>query len=282
MLGIVDFGQPGVNAQPSPNIWGDCQRSAIEDLGLGNYAHVDFLGATTGTLAATLDGLQASFEGKLKLDNDTNLILSQKASEVGGYLKAVTAASDNDAFCLFSAPLGPITLKSGQKFWLEARFEFSELTDSAFFFGLTTEANATRDIVADNPSTSAVAGLTAATSIGFVSVESGSAIATINAKYAKAAATPVTVLADVFASTAIATADRVAVAATTEMKLGIRFDGRDKLHFYANGYKVATVTVDSTIDQTSNLAVAFNYKVGTAAAKGMSIDWIRYAFQARS
>jgi hypothetical protein len=49
-----------------------------------------------------------------------------------------------------------------------------------------------------------------------------------------------------------------------------------------NGYKVASQEVDSTVDQSSNLVAVLNIKSGSASAKSVSVDWIRYAYQARS
>lgn len=274
----IDFSSIGDQNQPSPSIWADCPKTLLKDKGLGYFAHEEFLGNLE---VASFADKSVFGEGFLDVDCDTG-VLSPLTGKTGGWASIATGANDNDAFALVSPPLGTITLKSGSKLWAEASFQFAALGDEAFFFGVTTEANGTRDVIADDPSNSAVAGLTAASVIGFVTQQASSAIVKFDAKYAKATGTPVVVLTDVTNATAIPSASRASLAATTPVKLGLRFDGRDKIRFYVNGYLVATQTVDSTVDQTSNYVVAFSAKSGSASAKTISPDWIRYAYQSRS
>lgn len=271
----VNFSQAGESNQPSPSIWGDCPKTLLNDKGLGFYAHEDFLGGPVN--ASLSDGSYVS--PFLTLDGDTGA-LSYKTGEVGGYASFATGASDNDALALFSCPLG--TLTSGNKLWMEARFEFAALGDEAVFVGFGEEAASVRDVIADGSSNSAQAALIGESVVGFVTQQSGSAVAKVDAVYKKDAGTVVTVLADATNATAIDSSDRANLAATTEVKLGVRFDGRDSLHFYVNGVKVATQVVDSTVDTAKNMAAIFAIKSGSASAKTVSADWIRYAFQSRS
>lgn len=271
----IGYSQAGDSNQPSPSIWGDCPKTILNDKGLGYYAHEDFLG---GPITASLtDALFVSHV--LTADNDT-AALSYKTGEVGGYASFATGATDNDALALFSAPLG--ALQVGKRLWLEARFEFAALGDEALFVGVAEEAALTRDIVADNPSNAAQAGLVTESLVGFVTQQSGSAVAKVDAVYRKDAGNVVTVLADVTNATAIESASRANLAATTEVKLGLRYDGRDKLHFYVNGVKVVSQVVDATVDISKNLAAIFAVKSGSASAKTVSVDWIRYAYQSRT
>jgi hypothetical protein len=279
-FGSIGFSQSGDAAAPSGSIWGDCPNSLLEDLGLGYFGHEEFLGNTE---IASFADASVFGSGKFNVDADTGA-LSAKASEVGGYATITTGANDNDAIVLKGQPLGAIVRNSGNKLWLEARIELATLFDGGVAFGLTTEANATRDIIADNPSNSVVAALTAATFIGFVTKQTASAIASIDAKYAKSTGTPVVVLTDVTNSTTLTAAGgtAAALAATTEVKLGVYFNGRDSLQFYVNGYKIGSVDVDSTVDQSSTLVPVLTIKTGTANAKAISADWVRYAFKART
>lgn len=278
MSSEIDFSQIGDQAQPSPSIWADCPRTLLNDKGLGFFAKEDFFGNIE---VASFADASVFGSGKLDVDCDTGA-LAPLTGKTGGYAKFSTGATDNDAIALFSQPLGKIIRNSGNKLWLEASFQFAALGDEALALGFTTEANATRDVIADNPSNTVVAALTAATFVGFVTQQAASAIAKIDAKYAKSTGTPVVVLTDVLSASAIPSASRVALAATTDLKLGIRFDGRKTLTFYVNGWKVATQEVDATVDQTSTLSAVFTTKSGSASAKSVSVDWIQYAYQSRS
>lgn len=275
--GVVGFSTIGLQKQPSPSIWSDCPNGILTDKGLGYFAHEEFLG---NTQIASLATKSVFGSGVLDIDCDAG-VLDFLTGTTGGVAKFTTGGSDNNAIALFSPTLGTITLKSGNKLWAEANFQFAALGDEALAFGLTTEANATKAVIANDPSNSAVAALTAASFIGFVTQQTASAISKFDAKYAKSTGTPVVVLADVTNAVAIPLASRANLAATTDVKLGLYFNGRDKLMFFVNGYKVATQTVDATIDQTSNYVMVFNIKSGSAAAKTVSIDWIRYAYQNR-
>jgi hypothetical protein len=279
MMGFIGVSTAGDQKQPSPAIWGDCPNTLLTDKSKGYFGHEEFLGNIE---VASFTDAAVFGSGLLDVDADTGA-LAPLTGQTGGYAKFTTGANDNDAIAVFTPPLGTITRNNNQKFWVEANLRFETLPDAGLFFGLTTEANATRDVVADNPSTSAVAGLTAATVVGFVTVETASAIAKINAVYAKTTGTPVTVTSDVLSSTAyIAGAGAAApLAATTDVKLGIYFNGRTTLEFYVNGYKVGSQDVDSTLDQSTNLVAVLNYKTGTANARAVSVDWIRYAYQVR-
>lgn len=264
---------------PSAAIWADCPNSLLRDKGLGYFGHEDFVGNVTDSSLA--DGEPVG-TGVLTLDADTAAI-APKAAEVGGYATITTGANDNDAYALFSPLLGAITKNSGNKLWAEIRLEPTTLFDGAFFFGVGEEAAFVRDVIQDNPSTSVVAVPITESVAGFISKEASSAMATVNITYTKDAGTPVVVATDVLASTAILpSGNRVALTAVTEVKLGLKFNGRDTVKFYVNGYKVATITLDSTFDQSKNMGVIFAVKTGTANAKAFSVDWFRYAYQTQS
>lgn len=279
MMGYIGVSTQGDQKQPSPSIWGDCPNTLLTDKSKGYFGHEEFLGNIE---IASFADASVFGSGLLDTDNDTGA-LAPTTGLTGGYAKFTTGANDNDAIALFTPPLQSVTRNSGFKVWAEVNLNFLTLPDTGFFFGLTTEANATRDVVADNPSNSAVAGLTSASFIGFASVQTASALAKINAVYEKTTGTPVTVTSDVLSSTAyIAAAGAAApLTAATDVKLGIYFNGRTTLEFYANGYKVGSQDVDSTVDQSANYVVVLNYKTGTAAAKAIVVDWVRYAAQVR-
>jgi hypothetical protein len=260
-------------------VWADCPKTLLNDLGLGYYAHEDFTAGPTGTLAAALDVNMTSYNGlKFAADTDTDTVVTHKAAEVGGYLDIETDADDNDAFCLHSEPLGTITKNSGKKIWFEIRFELGDVTmDGAFVAGLGEEACQTVDVIAND-----AAALIGESYVVFrVLNDDANAI---DAAYKKDAGTEVEVVADATNSAQI-TAGGGTVASLvndTEHKFGIRFDGRETLYFYVDGHKIATQTVDSTIDQSKNYCAIIAMKTGAAAAESAAIDWVRYAVQTAS
>jgi len=85
------------------------------------------------------------------------------------------------------------------------------------------------------------------------------------------------VLEDATNAAALDSDDRASVAANTEIKLGVYFDGRDKVRFFVNGVNVASVDV-SDLDNTKDYCVILGFKTGTGNARSIALDWIRYAF----
>jgi hypothetical protein len=270
---LTNFSEAGNARKPSPAVWADCPLSELNDLGTGYYFHEDFIAPPTGVLAAALDVSMISIGGHLALDADTDTVLAAKASEIGGYLDIETDADDNDAFALFTEPLGTITANSGKKFWFEARFEVGDITgDYGLFIGLVEEAGASRDVVAND-----CAALIGESYVGyrvFTADPDG-----LDLAQKLDAGTEVVILEDVTNANAIASGDRASLVNDTEVKVGMRFDGRETLHFYVNGVKVATDTVDSTYDQTKNLCFVAGAKTGAAAAESFAFDWVRVAVE---
>jgi len=276
-MSVVNFSQIGEANKPSPSVWADCPNTLLEDLGMGYFGHAEFLAAPTGVLAATLDATMIEFEGGFKLSADTDTVLAMKAAEVGGYLDLEVDGDDNDAAALYSQPIGKIIKGSGHKLWFEARLELGAIGDQGVFVGLVEEAGATLDVVADDAGAD---GVVTKSLIGFV-CDNGDTNA-FDIIYRKDAVAVVSVLTDCTNSVAIPLAERLAVTANTEVKLGIRYDGRDRIYFYVNGYKVASKEIDSTFDQTKDMCAIVGIKTGAAAAQSIAVDWIRYGFQTRS
>lgn len=272
----IVFAEQGAAAQPSPALWADCRNTLLQDLGLGYFAHEEFLGNIE--LASFIDTSMFG-SGRLDCDNDTGA-LAPVTGLTGGVAKFTTGANDNDAIALFSQPLGAIVRNSGNKLWFETRIQAVTLFDGGIFVGIGGESSVVRDIIADNPSTSAQAGLVAQTLMGFVTSAAASAIATLNIVYSKTTTTPVTVLTNALASSALPAA--APLTAAVFVKLGLRFDGGKYVYFYVNGYQVAKLEVDSTVDQSGLMAAIINVKTGSANAKAIAMDWVRYAYQARS
>jgi len=276
-MSIVGYDNAGEANQPSPIIWKDCPLSNLNDNGTGYFAHEDFLGPTTGTLAAALDATLMSFGGNLAVDADTDTVLSAKAGEEGGWLDVETDGDDNDAVAIYTEPLGPITKNSGKKLWMESYVELGDTdADQGFFFGVVEEAGASRDVLADDVAAQGVIGESL---MGFL-VDNGDDDA-VDIVYRKDAGSVVEVASDVTNSTQIASGSRASLTDDTPVKLGMRFDGIETIRFYVNGVQVASQTVDSTVDQSKAMCIIMALKTGDAAAESFATDWIRYGYEAR-
>lgn len=272
----VNYSNPGDATKPSPSIWADCPKTLLNDLGLGYFAHEDFLG---GAVSAAVTAAITVGNGNLNFDGDTDTVFTKKAAEIGGYLDIETDGDDNDAMAIFSSPLGAITKNSGNKLWYEVRMELGAVADQGVFVGIVEEAGASRDVLADNIASNGVIGESLA---GFL-VDNGDTNA-FDIVYRKDGGTVVNVLNDSTNAAAITAAGGTVASllADTEVKIGMRFDGVKHLYFYVNGYKVAAVELDSTFDQSKTYHFIIGFKTGTGAAVSIAVDWARFAYQSRN
>lgn len=283
-MSIVGYDNAGESDQPSPSIWGDCPNTLLNDKGLGFFADVQFMGAPTGTLAAALDVSMISFGGMAKLDADTDTVLAQKDGERGGCLTVTTDGDDNDAAAVFIEPFGKIVKNSGQRLWMEAIIALGDISeDFGAFVGLAerdaldgTTGDGARDVVDDGAASN---GLIEESVIGFI--RDAGDLDAWDAVYKKDAGTEVNPLTDVTNATAIDSDDRASLEDNVFFKLGLTFDGRDKLKWWVDGIHVATQTVDSTIDQSHDFGAVVCIKTGTAAAEQYHLKRLRVGFQER-
>lgn len=265
----VDYSQAGAAAQPSPSIWKDCPMGELNEDGLGQFIHEDFLG---GAVSATVTAATTVGTGQLRFVGDTDTVFAKKASEIGGYLDVETDGDDNDGFALISDPLGTIVRNSGNKVWFEARLELGAVADQGAFFGIVEADGASQDAVADN-----CAALIGESLVGFALLNGDTdAVDAVASKDA----TLTTVLADANLSAALGSG-AANLAADTERKLGFRFDGKENIDFFVDGVKVASHTLTSSNTPSQTMGVILAGKTGTAAAQSFAFDWVRVAFQNR-
>lgn len=278
MPDIVRFGNQGDPNEFSPSIWGDCPRHLLNETGRGVYSVSEGLGGVAATLAT---GVIRPKVDEFSIVATDDVALSFKTGELGGYQRVATPAADNAAATLFLQPLARISKDSGRRVWLEARVELAQINDQAFFFGLANETGLVLNVIANDPSNSAQAGLIDASLLGFVTQQVTSASTKIDAVRRKGGASAVTVLADVSNSQALTDAGLTAgdLSANVEFKLGLRFDGRDRVTFYFNGVPVVRGTIDGTWPVNENLGVVMSLKNGTAAARSMTYDKVAAAGQ---
>jgi len=266
--GLIGYDNAGNAGFPSPAVWADCPNTLLIDKALGYYIKADGAGDVN-----TLPGLpEDSDAGSYTYDDGT---VDNRA-----VIADVGAATDNNALAIHSQPLAKLAKSSGTKLWAETDVAFDALADEAFFFGFGDKSALVRDVVADDPSNSAQAGVIDQSLVGFVTTQASSKIATVDAVYQKAGdGGATTVLADVTNASAIASSDRSNLVAQTFVRLGVYYDGRSKVKFFVNGIKVAEKEVDSTFDQTHDLGVVFALKTGSAAQNKAYYRFIRAAAQ---
>lgn len=281
-LGIIGYDNPGDADQPSPGIWGDCPNTILNDKGLGVFVHEDFqlpLAITITTDSAPVGNGSFSYKG------DTDTSIASVADTPTGIVDIETDTTAGDAGTIVGNAFAKIVKNSGNKVWFEARVAPGDVDDDmGTFIGLVEEDGADEDVIADDPATNA--STANVTLVGFF--QNNANADAYNAIYKKDTGTAVQVLADVTNATALPSDSRASLidgVGATEAgfhRLGIKFDGRDKLSFWVDGYKVAEQTVDSTVDQTNWLAPIVAVKTGDAAAEKIFVDWVRCAYQKRA
>lgn len=276
-MSIAKISQVGAANQPSPSIWRDCRMSLLNDLGLGKYAAYNGMGSGTGVQAST--GMRPSVgDFEVTADDDTVFSNILIAAEEGGRIDIETDGDDNDAWQVHTGIGIGLVINSGNKVWFEARVALGAAADQGFFVGLVEEA-AISDPIQDN-------GLLSAAQSVFGFFTKSDDTGAIDALFTLDAGAAVNVVADVTNSTAFTDAGGTAKdfpVADAFTKFGLRFDGRDQLEYYVDGYKVASVTLASGTHATGvAMAPMIALKTGTAAARSGNISFARFAFQERT
>jgi hypothetical protein len=247
----------------------------MEALGLGYYFHEEFLGTSANTTAAVESTPQF---GPFELDADVATVIAP-LSDFGGKADFETDGDDNDAFALYNRPWCKTVLNSGIPWAFEVRFEVGDIAmDGGLFIGLAENAALSRDVIADD-----AGGLIGESLVGFqILADDPDAI---DAVYKLDAGTAVEMIADATNSSAITAAGGTAASLVndTEVKVGMRFNGKDEIAIYINGYKVFTQTIASATfpDNVEMGLVALSLKTGAAAAESAAIDWARGAYLER-
>lgn len=274
MPSTTNFSQPGDANRPSPSIWSNCPNTLLNDLGLGTFIKPSVTG---GPVTATVTAASPVLAGFSTLA-DAATVSSFVATRKGGALDLETDGDDNDAYTLHTEELGKISKNSGTKVWFECGMELGDIgMDGGMFFGLVQEVGATLELVTD-----AAGALITESMMGFRILTATPS--SVDIVYAKDAGTPVVVLAAANNSTALTAAGGTAALLVndTVRKFGLHFDGRETVRFYVDGYKVASLTVDSTVAQDVNMVAAYSLKTGAAAAESSAISFIQVAVQDHS
>lgn len=261
--------QSGFARRPSPSIWKSCRKTLLNDLGLGTFADNDF-NAITPTTTAEADSF-----GAFGIDADAATVSSRVTGRFSGVLDLETDGDDNDAWALFTEAMASFNLNSNQRVWYEVDFEVGDIAgDQGWFVGYAEEALLDRDMMADD-----VAAAGTGDYVGFVS-RTGNPDA-VDAVYRLQANAEVVVLADVSVATALPLADRVALVNDTPRKYGLTFNGKDRLDYFVDGTRVASVTdiAAATFPNNIDMGAIASLKTGAGAAESAAMGFMRAAFQ---
>ena len=252
-----------VAGRPSPNIWGDCPVSEINNNpAKGFHVFEDFLDLAAGL--TTVAG--ARFYSYL--DAGGTLVL---ADDPKGAIELKTDATDNDSTTLISGnnTTGCILPADGvdKKWWFEARVKVNTITDGdiAWFIGLTEEGQAADSKPMADDSTHEINDID---HIGFhVDGADGDAM---NFVYNLAGQTPIEV------------AGVKAVEVDTYVSIGLKYEPKDnKVRVFIDGVENigAAFLLSVAAAPLDNLAVCLSMKAdgGAANSDKVTIDWVRYA-----
>lgn len=270
-MSVILFAEPGDTRQPSPSIWTYFPTDFLKAKGLGYFEHEEFWGGVADTVAS---GEQRPSFGPFSLDCDDDTV-TVFLSSLGGRLDIETDGDDNDAWALFTRPIGQTTLFSTKPWAFEVGIELGDVTmDGAMFVGLAENDGLSRDVVAD-----AAGSLIGESLVGFqILTADPDAVAAV---YKLDAGTAVEIGSDLSNSAAITRAGGTVASLTndTTFKLGMRFDGKETLYTYFNGYKVAATTLStSTFPDNVNMGLIIALKTGTGAAESAAVNFARFAF----
>jgi len=254
----VLYNDEGAAGQPSPNVWGDCpvEKALIAPELLG-YVFDDFTSPVATDSSVPLWALTG-----------TNADVDNVADVADGQILLEGSGADNDSATIAKNDMYLLTMNSGKRFWFEASVKLSAAgaaDDFACFVGLIESAGATAEMIADDG-----ASIIDENFVGFQAISNATTIqdwdAVIN--QGGSANFPATVLAD--AST----------KSTAYVKLGIKFDGKKTLYFYADGAQVATYDIDNLDNDTMDkeMTIAIGVKDCEAAQLGLYVDWARFAY----
>lgn len=274
-MSTIRHEEQGDALEPSPTLWSRFPMTRIMELGLGAWFHEDFFGVIEETTLATANNPNI---GPFAFDGDAATVLARQA-DIGGVLDCETDGDDNDAFAWYSTPFCTTVLNSTQPWAFECAVELGDVAmDGGLFVGLVENAGLSRDVVADD-----AGALIGESLIGFqVLTDDPNAL---DAVYKLDAGTAVEMVSDATNSTAITAQGGTAASLVndTMVKMGMLFDGKESLQVFINGYKIYTLTIDSSIFPVGVPMglVAFSLKTGAAAAESAACDWARGAYISR-
>lgn len=252
----VNYGRAGEASACSPSIWKDFpwQECMYQP---SRFIHIfdDFVAGRAA---------DASPNGTWELVG-TNADLDITEDEYTGVLLFEGSGADNDSSFLRSAAVYDLTMNNRKRMWFEIRLKVPvENADTTLLAGLMEPVGCTAEAVADDG-----ASIIDEDFIGFSAITNATNMGDIRAIYNQGGSGSTVVISSLHSP-----------VSDTYVKLGMRFDGKKTVTFYADG--VANGTTLNVDDLTGNsltnpLAVLFGFKACAAAAQGLEVDWVRFA-----
>lgn len=236
---------------PTPEIWHDAPTipQMLENPAIGYFINDDFMQFVEATGGWVAGG--------------TNATCVVPADEVGGVIRVGSTGADNDEGYLTSGNneggCCKIYTTAPKKLWFEARVRTTSVTDQGLFIGLSEEALAAADTLANDS-----ANLAAKDFVGFHADTAAPTILDAVWRISTAAAQ-------------VHKASAQVLVAGTWYKLGFTFDGTI-LEYYVDGVQVGTdltVSTATSFPDGEELAVLIGVHDGAGAAKSIDIDWVR-------
>lgn len=259
-MSLISYGRAGDAEAPSPEIWKDYPaQDALSNP--GSYVHIweDFDDVRTSLAAAGMWGRW--------LVKGTNSVVAPIADENSGVITVGGGGTAQDDAYLHSNALYDLTMNNRKRFWFEIRVNLADADfDGGLIAGLAQYSACAADLIVDE----CEAIVTLKDFIGFMGFSASSLMGDMEAIYQQEADAAHT---DVDTSV-------VTLADDTYAKLGMRFDGKKTVSFYANGALAATLDIDDLTGNSfvNKFAVVFGMKdTGGTAADLSQVDWVRFA-----
>ncbi len=267
----MNLGSANTNRQRSPNIWSDCKWSLIENGTRNGVTFFDDFTKTPVLVTPTIT-TQANYGGGWKAFGSSGGTIISGGGAEGGTL-VMTETDDNEGVSIATIDLPFKIIRTYGKFWFEARWKTSTITDndSGIFIGAYEQQtlSAILPIVAAGT-------LADANFVGFHRLEGDGD--QLDAVYKANTVTQVSA-ADIL-TTAIGTS---ALVADTYIKTGMKYNPNDySFRFYINNIEISTsytiptaAGTDFPNDVFMGLCVAM--LCGSSNDSILTLDWIRAA-----
>ena len=275
----VTYGSKGRTRYPSPIIWADCPFQAIELGDQPGYAlWDDFIGVNVASqtdIFGDSGPWYAGGTGTQAIAKVTSAIGSEPLR--GGFLSLQKQATTDNASAWITkcGAMMQTDLNSGNKWWMETRVAKSVVSGagSSFFAGIGEIALAVDAGITADAST-----MIDESYFGFHHRESGTTGTIFPVINTGGGAGPFDML-----SGGVATVQTTGlIVANTFLKLGMKFDGKDRISIYCDGVLQGTYTISAALGAAVGIPMSPVIIVaGGSSTDAFYIDWVRAAYEER-
>jgi len=248
-------------------MWADCPvLEFIHDPGRGFYWCDDFMNTDHAGSTAEVNGWDLVGDAGAGTNANEAAVTAQ-STKTGGVGQLSTDSDDNDEIymCANQNLGGQVQIKKNYRMWYEARIQLGNITTSSFFIGLAAESVAA-NFMADTQTDAAIWETSDPTAIGFM-IAGDTDPNGLDFVYHDAGTGPHTQggsLGD--------------VTTTPYYRLGLYFDGKEKVECWMDGVKKFTVDPDASgFPDQDLMGCVFAIKNFSGTASTLNIDWVRCA-----